>query len=398
MRIDFFSKVFLFLLNYFLFFLPLSLVFAQTTYIPHRKISAKLLEKDFEIFHQILEEYHPSLFTYLNENEWVVLKNKVKKEIETPKTEWEFYRLLANMTAQIRCEHTVLRISQNSYQYLTQQSEGLFPFEVKIIEGKLYIFRNLSDVPIIEGAEIVRINNEDTQSIISFLSQHVSADGMVELSKWYELSTYFSMFYAVLKGEKESFKIQFKDSEINELREYIVQGISYNIFQERKWKRYPEYYLSKKQKKELAKGVSILRLKDFEEKREWKKFFKYLSVNQIDKLIIDLRSNKGGLSDEAKKLLQFLIPSEINEPFLFLAKNQEISFDSLVHINSLQKKYSYKFIKKSFLLSDSLEAKRKQEKLKPHKYSFRGKLAILVNGNTSSAAVQVAATLHHRLW
>jgi hypothetical protein len=388
------SKVLFFLIVQ-LFLIPLLYGQELNYFSPEKKLSPSLLKKDFDIFCQILEKSHPSLFNYLSENEWNNSKISIYKNLQSPKTEWEFYQLLAQLTAKIRCEHTVLRISQNSYQYLVQESEGLFPFEVKIIDGKLYIFRNLSNTPIIEGAEIVKINEEEISQILPFLAQHISADGNVEISKWYELSSYFSMFYAVLKGEKENFKIQFKDLEINELREFTVQGISYNTFQQRKWQRYPEYNATKKHKKELEEGISILRLKDFEEKREWKRFFKYLSDNQIDKLIIDIRNNKGGLSDEAKKLLQFLIHNEIDAPFLFLAKNQEVTFDSLVHLHSNQKNFSYKFIQKSFLLSDSSKAKIKQKKLKPHKYAFHGKLAILVNGNTSSAAVQLAATLHH---
>ncbi|MDW8288342.1 MAG: S41 family peptidase, partial [Flammeovirgaceae bacterium] len=94
-------------------------------------------------------------------------------------------------------------------------------------------------------------------------------------------------------------------------------------------------------------------------------------------------------------LLQYLIPEKILFPYVFLTKSKTIRFDSLIEGSSSQKRRSFRYIRQTPLLEDSLAVFAKVPKISPYRYVFKGKIAVLINGNTSSAAVQLAATLHH---
>jgi hypothetical protein len=138
-----------------IFFLSVFNTAAQDTNWVKRKLNTDLLIEDFRIFRTVLENVHPGLYRYTAKEIIDSLFDNCLNQLKQPLTEIEFFKLLTPIIVSIRDEHTFIlpsesywknEIGQTVYSNSSSNSNSkLFPFFIKIIDGRIFIDNNLSE-------------------------------------------------------------------------------------------------------------------------------------------------------------------------------------------------------------------------------------------------------------
>ncbi|WP_224484342.1 S41 family peptidase [Robertkochia aurantiaca] len=253
----------------------------------------------------------------------------------------------------------------NRYRY--------FPFTIRLLGHRMYLWHNYSgDQSLEKGREILAINGQNITEIINLLSDHIPADGKNSSFIREEISRGFQWMYYLFIATPDTFRLLFDDQE-----EKVIPALkrSEMIRNYRKDKNMvsSESTINKNEVYELIlhKNHALLRLKTFDrysiEKQNlhartfYEDLFRKLRSQQLNNLIIDLRGNMGGLHEFAFEILSF-VKSHTSMPYFKTTVPKE------------GKQISYPFPPKEPL-------------------SWEGKIYVLVNGLTYSAAASMARYL-----
>lgn len=134
----------------------------------NKKFSIPELKKDLTVLRDSLEIIHPALYRYTSKSNFDSAFKKAYKLIDRPLTQIEFYGIVAPLISKVGDIHTTIEPSDETFNYLATQSD-LFPFDIRIIDKKVFIAsNNSSDSSIQVGARILKIND---QSIVPLQSK-----------------------------------------------------------------------------------------------------------------------------------------------------------------------------------------------------------------------------------
>lgn len=283
----------------------------------------------------------------------------------------------------------------------------ILPFRVRILDGKVYIFRDLSSEDgRLAGMEIRSINGVAAQDILKTLIAATPADGDVESSRLYRVSGLtFSRQLSDLTGIRPPFDVVLRDARHQEVRAHL-QGQMRDRVSDAWRARFPQ----DQRPKEAASlryvddgAVAVLKINGFggrvggPKPRPLGQFisdtFSELDSKKTATLIIDLRDNGGGADALGKLLLSYLVA----EPFRY--------YDDLV-INALKFSFSDYISGRKTVPAEGLEPQPngKYRAVKhpnwgiqqPSKPTFRGKVYILINGGSFSTTSEFLSHVHFR--
>src|SRR5262249_3863717 len=105
------------------------------------------LRADFRIARQALEEGHSGIYRYTSKEELDRLFAHAEQSLTKAMTVVEFYRVLAPVVAAIKCGHTDISLPKDCLKTLTAKS-GVLPLQVRVLDGKVYVLRDLSGGPV----------------------------------------------------------------------------------------------------------------------------------------------------------------------------------------------------------------------------------------------------------
>jgi len=274
---------------------------------PEKKYSVEQLKQDFAIFRNALEDGHAGLYRYTPKQELDKQFDDISKNLGQPLTEIEFYRLLVPLIASINDGHTGISLSSSSAKY-AETLPVMFPFNLRFVGGKAYLFRNYSDEKeVIMGSELISINGYPASEIIEKMLPLIPSDAHIQTSKFRKLerTTYFGTLYNLVFGQREDYSLNYQEYETENIKTLEVKGISSKdvnrIFEE----RYPEAAKPEPPiSLEYEDNAAVLTINTFGsgayQKADidyplfLKKTFKELEEKGVKHLIIDLRNNGGG--------------------------------------------------------------------------------------------------------
>jgi len=118
---------------------------------------------------------------------------------------YEFYRVMAPTIAAIKCGHTNVSRPPD----VKEESERLpwLPFDVKVLESKIYIFRDYAKGGTLAGKEIQSINGVPAAHIISTMLAAESQDGDVQTSRERGISGGFGLNLITLLGSRAPYEV-----------------------------------------------------------------------------------------------------------------------------------------------------------------------------------------------
>jgi C-terminal processing protease CtpA/Prc len=421
----------------YLFFLSVTNIFAQNTspYHPENVFSPTQISKDAALLQTILYQFHPSIFRYTPKDSVAIAFDKLKNNSNFL-NERQFRTLLREAVAKVRCGHTNIIASQSFVRYYQKYEPSFLPLEICYENNKALITNNLSnDLSIEIGDELLEVNKVSVKQLADTIMVIESSDGFNTSSKLQTLNNAFRYFCSLLLGVHEEFLVKIRgkngvirlmcigektatlpklltDTTSQQATEKVAEK-ERNIEQEKEEKKQLKAQKAEQKAEKMrwlfwqnsrrfkidttSKSLAVLRLEEFEgqgHKRFYKKVFEVLAQNKVQNLVIDLRNNGGGKITEVGTLLSYLIPKTFY--YHFQKQDKPLTFKPYMESGKF-------WVNFAPMLFGIFATQKKQADTvvysiayKPQKqYFFHGKVFLLTNGGTFSAAAYLASYLKH---
>jgi hypothetical protein len=363
--------------------LSISYGYSQNT---HSNKIVKNQLKDFKIFKESFTANSAGLYFYISEKEFESSINTLEKTLSTPLSDIEIYKAYSKCVASIHCGHSIIMVKKIHEKYLKNNSS--FPFEVYYINGKLLVKNAYEDqnVELKKYTEIKSINGEKIADLISYFSLYISSDGNNQTHKNELMKNEFMFYYYCFKNQPKTLDIEYYNSK-NE-----VEIASFNA-------TIPSYV---KQQKESDYFCQLSRFIDTTNKRatlilpnplprnntyklQLDTFFVLIQQYKIDDLIIDVRGNTGGLTQNY--LTGFFCDSSYTFESRTLKANRKLNYH-------YQKPFDSQRL--SILCTRIVTKNGRKSTVKesvPNSPQFKGNLYMLTDGWTFSAASNLTSIL-----
>ena len=378
----------------------------------NKKFTPEEIREDYLIFRKALETTYPSLYRFTDSLNITKYLDNQFESLNRSMTELEFYKIITLTCARINDEHIIPTPSKNYYQSL-QHTNIYFPFSLKIIDRKLFIFKSSNlqgNLPI--GAEVLSINGYSAEEILNILLPTIPSDGYIQTFNVRRLEDYsmtqnenlFDLNYPIFIERTNSFRIEFIHPQSKSKKQVVtLTGLDFNAYK----KFYNERigYKAPLEFKYLENDIAYLRISSFLKfhRNDFKQdfnslydsIFKQLNQKNTKNLILDLRNNEGG-DGTGLKLITYLLTKPYKhydyteEKFIgyppivdYLENGKDLFFpDSLVYQTSfgmyrLKEEYYNNLYKTQ----------------QPNKNNYKGKIHVLMNGASGSMASVVATFL-----
>jgi len=372
------------------------------------KIEPKLLLEDFRIARTSLEEGHSGIYRYTSKVELDREFDAAAQRVDHPMTALEFYRLLAPVVARIKCGHTAVNPPRD-LQRAMNRSVPLFPLNVEVLDGKVYVFREYSaDEHGLEGQEIRRINGIPIETILSTMLAATPGDGDSRTVRPWRVGHGggFPRLLYSLVGIESPFQVGFRDPASGKSKELTLAGVIGPDRQKVAASRYPRDKQpdSSANLKFLDEGkIAVLTIYGFGDRpspagtKPLNQFlrdaFDEIHTRNSGSLILDVRNNGGGEDALGKQLLSFLLdqPFQYYDDLIF--NSREFSFFRYVDgakpipENEVEKRADGKY---HYIVHPNWGI---QKPAQPH---FEGQVLVLMNGGSFSTTCEFLSNLHYR--
>jgi len=273
--------------------------------------SKEKLQEDFQQLRSILEKTHPALYDYTEKDVLDSIFDANASKIEADLDFDTFLMLMTEVISMVGCGHSSLWIP-GDYWNISPQS--LFPLRFQLSEGKGYVmgdYDGSSRVPV--GSEILSINGESVENILTHLESLTSADGFNPSFRSAKVGQDFSLKYALAYGCPEAFRVKYLGPGGEQGVEVMLQAASKAQVDQAK----PVH--NELSLKEMEDGkTALLTINTFiyyDQVDMFRSFmdsvFQVIDRKQISKLVLDLRGNGGGDPFCASYLWAYLQPEPL---------------------------------------------------------------------------------------
>jgi hypothetical protein len=373
----------------------------QTPTLP--KIEPNLLQADLQIARMALEEGHSGIYRYTPKSELDRAFDSANKRLTQPMDALQFLRILAPVVAKIKCGHTSVRPPKKIQDGLDQTIPS-FPFDIAILNGKVYVTRDYqpSEQNLV-GLQIRKVNGAGIDRILSTMLAATPGDADSRTVRPWRVADDFPWDLYNLLGIEAPFTVEFRDNKTGKNRTLQLSGVTFPERQKIAETRYPQ----DAEPKDNASlkfidedKIAVLTIHAFYGTAETKELsdyfddvFRRIHEHNSSSLIIDLRNTGGGRDFLGKKLLSFLI----DQPFYYyddlIYNGREFDFfryaDGVKPIpaDTVEKRADGKF---HDITHPNLGVQQ------PSQPNFSGKVVVLMNGGSFSTTCEFLSNLHDR--
>jgi Peptidase family S41 len=361
------------------------------------------LHEDFRIARRSLEEGHSGLYRYTNKAELDRIFDETEESLDHSMDLYEFYRAMAPMIAAIKCGHTDLSMPADVEAEL--QRLPWFPFAIKVLDSKAYIFRDYAKGGMLAGKEIQAINGVPTAHIISTMLAAESQDGDGHASRQRNIGGHFGVNLITLLGLRAPYTVVLGGDGKKDLDLVQVAGLSRDDLNKMSKMLFPQDQPKTDfaELKFLDSGqIARLTYSSFgtsseEGQKFMKRAFEGIQSKGSRALILDLRGNGGGEDELGKLLFSYLLDT----PFKY--------YDDLI-INGMNFSFSKYTTNHADLTVPAAMAERRADGRvhvidhpnlglqQPSHPIFNGPVYILIDGGCFSTTAEflTEAQSHHR--
>lgn len=376
-----------------------------------KQFSPAQLQADFALYRTSLEKIHPGLYRYTNRIKMDSIFDKARRCLDRPMAYKDFYKLLAQVNSQIRCQHTAVAPKGEDLERISKYGK-MFPYEIMwdFDPVKAYVFSDVSNEGGIKPAtEILKINGMPIQAVYDTLMKYLFADGYNLTSKHVRLIPFdFQHWYYFFIERRDNFEMEFlvngervkKNVAALTIDEYSENGKKYRKSKDPELKRLMKYYVPKQRLKPfrleiLNKTTALLTLKEYGSLEFIENSFKKIKSKKIRNLIIDVRNNGGGWDDFGFKLFSYLISKPTR--YYDSLKTSITDIDFLLKYTDKDsawlKESAPLWWKDSKPLPNSVSEGLSFQQ--PQKNRFEGNVYVLMNGKSMSTTAEFTAATHY---
>jgi hypothetical protein len=337
-------------------------------------------------------------------------------EATVPLPAVEFHLLVMRLIAGLHDGHARAFLEGPTRTYVS--SQGLLPFHVRIRDDRIFVLRDLSNTDLAVGSEILTINGMTANVILRRLEDHVGIDGASRSGLYHRLGSHYGSFYRIYPlvfGFRPGYDVAIADPASGSIREVTVTPISHGDFQRIDQERYGAALHLQSLEEELAlpplkleidtaAGYALLRIRRFfkngyEEPADtyplmYADAFRAIDEAGMTGLIIDLRGNGGGIGANAAHLVTYLSDSTFtptlemtfrgNDAYYLAVTDEALELDDYFGLAPSADRY---VITRSDVITELQSFTPAEE------HRFRGRLIVLVDGGSVSAAGMAAGLL-----
>lgn len=358
--------------------------------------------KDFDAFRMIFENLHPDIYRRANPAEVTASLDSIRASIQEPIDVLQFYKKIAFLMEHFGCSHSYAEPSYGLIDSLKKQNI-FFPVEVFYCNGEMIVNERTRAIPF--GSKIVSINGEPADLVMKKTCAFAFSDIRNDTGEYFSIRNRFAFMHYCAYGESDfqieyirpgsvnSQTISLGPKKFSDLSEGIIRPKQVNY----------DFYIDDT----LNTGVMTIKslLLDGDEGKAFKHFLKssfdLLQARQTPNLILDLRYNTGGYNTMDMLLRSYLADSAINPGKTEKVKLQSMpltqyesgtanSTDHFTIERYIREKFNLQSIGFSEMIKDSMLT------IKTDPKRFRGKLLILINPETGSAAIRFASFMQSR--
>ena len=403
--------------------------------------SLEALHEDVDKAYTQLKRHHPHLYQFRSKQVLDSKFDSLKRAIKEPMDSRTFYKQLAGVTKYIGQGHLAVTPPYKNYTKKERKALKKTKFDIsnldfEYLDGKLFVLKARGKDSILMGNEVLKFNNELVQELIQKYKPLIASDGYNTTLHNRVVGTRFLNYYTNDKGRFDSIALTFKNVDSTFVKQFKrvpkkklvtkkdstkIDSIKVSkkkltkaekktkkIEKKAKEKRNQKYgYIASR--KEYTRNlnfvgedstIALLKIRGFK-RGKFKKFydetFETLDSLKTKELIIDLRNNFGGRLDEIDYLYSFLTdksyrmvnPSEVNSriPFLkvFTSNTTPLTLKLLAGLLSpgIAIHNLLKTSKEDGKIYYHFKSSKEQE---PKPLNFKGKMYVLINGNSFSAS------------
>ncbi len=391
-------------------------------------IAVELLRQDIDQLVNQVQSIHPEPFAVISKALFLNKAEVIKQSLQYPLSRSEFYVRIAPLLALLRDIHSQIKLPKYSPSH-DLKANRLFPLAVLYEKQGLFVAADLSSNPQLpSGAQIVSINGAPITFLLDVMRRMTAYETQTGLRRRIQVD--FPWLLWVMGYASRSYQVEYLSG--LELQSVELQGIipvateSQNDIEETIANIDDKTDASRKEEKqklpEIASFYGSSQLTDdtrllwFNDFKEQPHRFKQFLQNEFDtmqrlgseNLIIDVRYNDGGLSQNIKTLLSFIT----NKPVYWSQRGKlhiSTAFKNLHHQKTKQRrKNKYKWglqwlplewtdtLQYEITWSDNGEDIAVEfEPIEPQYGYLPKKILLLVNGFCYSACSTFVATVNH---
>jgi hypothetical protein len=380
---------------------------APAAYNPSQRYEVAQLQSDFAYLRRALEEVHPGLYWYTPKDSLDRAFARAAAALTHPMAEPEYWQLLQTLVQRVHCGHTRVQHSAAYKTWFRRQPYPYLPFTVAVRHDRLFIAENQSTAPELQpGTELLAIDGHPTTEVLPRLRSLISADGYGTGFQDKELEAgFFDAYYWSFYEAKPTYPLLVRDStgqqrQLTPLprpakpRPLTPMPTPLTAAQEHT--RQLDRLRSVRYPAELP-ATAILRIREFsyDELEDYKRFhqqlFADLAKRHTKQLVIDLRGNPGGNQEISVDLMKYLMKSEfvLNKSAL-----APVLLPFFSQPDSLKPNYFNPSRVRRLLDGTVSFVNHDLGPQRPYRRRyFRGKVVVLVDGGTFSAASNFTASL-----
>lgn len=373
------------------------------------------MRADLQRFNDALTMAHPGIDSVMARDFDEVFRS-VMAEAAAPLSAVEFHLLVMRLTAALHDGHSRAFLDGPTRTYVNRQ--GLLPLHVEIRDDRIFVLRDLSSAGLAAGAEILTINGTASHALLRRLEAYLGIDGGSRSGLYYRLGSQYLSFYRVFPlvfGFRSGYDIAIADPESGEIREVAVTPIAGGDFQRIDQERYGAALHLQSLEEELAipplaldlnsaAGYAVLRIRrffkeGFEEPANtypalYAGVFRAIEKSGITGLIIDLRGNGGGIGANAAHLVTYLSDSTFTPTLEMNFRGKDAYYASITEEDlGLDDYFGLTESADRYVVTRSDIITELQSFTPVTEGRYRGKLIVLIDGGTVSAAGMAAGLL-----
>ncbi len=394
-------------------------------------LAPEALRADLAVLRTALEQAHPGVLRYATQRDLNDAFAAASDAARTPLRERQFLKQVARILGVVRDDHTYVLPSSSFWneavgptRYGQRSTAGtlqLFPFFVTAVNGRLFVTHNNGAVELSRGTEILTINGARAADVLAELAPLMPTSGFAKTFRPRHFEQFnphqeyngFVVNYALFIATPERFKLDIRtpDGAVSSATVPSVRAPAlWATFRTRYLgtndsvlKRDHPFLLTFPSPRTALLAATAFHTWRWNQanlnyQRDIPATFARINASAADTLILDLRGNEGGVMEIAVEVLRHMT----SEPFQIYDYKEMMGyrFPELTPYLANPKDLDH-FTADLFetmpdgrvRIKTSLPDETWSRPLEPAPGRFRGRLIVLVDGATGSAAAQLATLI-----
>lgn len=364
-----------------------------------KTISPELLRQDMDFLFKSIEEIHPNMYAYTGRKEFDLCRSGLYKHIDHAMTASEFYWQLAPVVASLKMGHVNIWPHENMKVLLPGGVKGgmaVFPLAIRLEGANVVLEKNFSSVPLPLGATVETINGEKASAVIEGLARCFALERQNPAPAVVQMPGFLSELLWLKFGPVERWTVRLKSPD-GEVKTYEVESAPFSKVRNAQSQqgeesavctcRYvPEY------------KTAVLNVRSFggDEAKfagHLRRCFQQIADYKASSLIVDIRQNGGGSSNNADTLIGYLM----DKPYTQFAECRiKLSLQEEANVAGIRSGAPQLFEGKKVGDIITLGEQFMSPQTPPdNPLRFKGTVLLLVDGGSYSTSTSFAACLKH---